>query len=331
MLSEYIKAFGLIFLAEMGDKTQILAMAFATRYPVRQVIWGIFFGVLVNHGLAVLLGNLLSSVIPISLIQMVAGVAFLLFALWSLKVEEDEAEDVKFSRGPVMTVAIAFFVGELGDKTQLSAITLSSTSDYPLIILAGTLSGMLLIGLLGILVGRTLGNRIPEATLKLVAAGVFVFFGVTKLIQHLPENILTSVWTVPVMVIYLAIAIYLISQLRAVKDTAFKRQAQELKGFYQSMSQNLEEICLNCQTCFGEGCHVGYSKLLMSDALHDTPSLKTFVEQVTQMPKLYDEHQIHKALEATEAVLAKHPNDVALLSLRKQLRLLEAEHLPQTQ
>lgn len=328
MLSEFIKAFGLIFLAEMGDKTQILAMAFATRYPVRQVLWGIFFGVLVNHGIAVVLGNLLSSLIPLTAIQIVAGVAFLAFALWSLRVEDEEASDTTSSRGPIMTVALAFFIGELGDKTQLSAITLSSTSHYPLVILAGTLSGMLMVGLLGIIVGRTLGNKIPETAMKLAAAGVFAFFGITKLLQHLPANLLQPQWMIPVFMLYTALAIFLILRLRAQDDTAFRRQAQELKEFYQSMAKSLDEICLHCQTCSGQGCHVGYSKLLVSDAMRGVPSLQRFVEQVSEQPKLYQESEVRQALFATEAALKQRPQDVALLALRKQLRLIEAEHLP---
>ncbi|HHT20255.1 MAG TPA: TMEM165/GDT1 family protein [Tissierellia bacterium] len=328
MLSEFLKAFGLIFLAEMGDKTQILAMAFATRYPVRQVLWGIFFGVLVNHGIAVILGNLLSSLIPLATIQLVAGVAFLAFALWSLRLEETEAEAKSSVRGPIMTVALAFFIGELGDKTQLSAITLSSTAAYPAIILAGTLSGMLLVGLFGIVIGRTLGNKIPETALKLAAAGVFAFFGLSKLLQHLPEATLQPQWLIPVLMLYLAVAIFMIFKLRGQADTVFKRQAEELKSFYQAMAKSLDAICLHCQTCSAQGCHVGYSKLLVSESLSGVPSLQTFVEQVIDQPRIYAEPELRQALAATDEALKTRPHDVALLALRKQLRLIEAEHLP---
>ena len=129
MFQEILKAFTLIFIAEMGDKTQILAMAFATRYPVKKVLLGIGIGAFLNHGLAVLLGSLLSNFIPINTLQLVAGIAFVGFAIWSLKIEEDDEEETpKFQLGPVVTIALAFFIGELGDKTQLTAITLASDS-----------------------------------------------------------------------------------------------------------------------------------------------------------------------------------------------------------
>jgi len=81
MAGEFIKAFFLIFAAEMGDKTQILAMAFATRYPVKKVLLGIFIGSLLNHGIAVALGAIISTQIPLDAIQTAAGVAFIGFAL----------------------------------------------------------------------------------------------------------------------------------------------------------------------------------------------------------------------------------------------------------
>lgn len=331
MFAEFLRAFGLIFLAEMGDKTQILAMAFATRYSIRQVLWGIFFGVLANHGLAVVLGSLLSSVLPMDTIQLIAGAAFLGFALWSLRLEEGEEESNKASSGPVMTVALAFFIGELGDKTQLSAITLSSMSQYPLLILAGTVTGMLLVGLLGIIVGRLIGDKVPEVGIKLAAAAVFAFFGLNKLLNHLPQAYLAPQWFVPAMLLYSGLAIYLLIQMRkaALEESALKTQAQKLKDFYSGMSQSLEEICLHCQRCVGSGCHVGYSKLLLSDALAGQPSLQRFVEQAAAREKTYPSSEVAQALRQTSEMLKQVPHDLALLHLKKQLQAMQApEHLP---
>ena len=92
MIQEIIRAFLLIFVAEMGDKTQILAMTFATRFPVRKVLIGIGLGVFLNHGLAVILGSYLSRMIPISTLQMIAGAAFIGFAFWTLKPEKEGEE-----------------------------------------------------------------------------------------------------------------------------------------------------------------------------------------------------------------------------------------------
>lgn len=191
MFTDFIKAFGLIFIAEMGDKTQILAMAFSTRYKVKSVLCGIFLGAFLNHGIAVWLGNYLCSIIPVETLQIIAGFAFVGFALWTLKIEKEEEEKkVKRSFGPIITVAMAFFIGELGDKTQLTAITLSTEATYPLLILLGSVSAMIVTGGLGIFVGRKLGNKIPELAIKLLAASIFMIFGVTKLFTTVPDKYL---------------------------------------------------------------------------------------------------------------------------------------------
>src|SRR5690606_3173614 len=125
MLSELIRAFLLIFAAEMGDKTQIIAMTFATQYLVKDVLLGVTIGVFFNHGIAILLGSFISKVIPMDLIQIAAGFLFVIFGLNALKYEEDEELENKKTLSPINTVALAFFVVELGDKTQLTAMTLS--------------------------------------------------------------------------------------------------------------------------------------------------------------------------------------------------------------
>lgn len=192
MSEELLKAFILIFIAEMGDKTQILAMAFATRFPVKKVILGIFLGSFLNHGLAVLLGSYISNFIPINTIQVVAGFAFVGFSLWTLREDgnEDESEKQKFKFGPIATVAVAFFIGELGDKTQLAAITLATESAYPLVTLCGTVLGMIVTGSIGIMIGKKLGNKAPEFAIKIIAASVFMFFGITKIYQTVPREYL---------------------------------------------------------------------------------------------------------------------------------------------
>ena len=192
MIKEYIKALFLILMAEMGDKTQILALAFATRYGVAQVLTGVFIGALLNHGLAVILGAYLSVLFPLEIIQIVAGFIFIAFALWTLKIEDNEEENVTTNKSPIFTVALAFFIGELGDKTQLTAITLSADAKFPLAILFGTVSGMVIVSAMGIYVGCKICKKIPEVTIKMISAVIFLYFGVCKLYQSLPEKYLLS-------------------------------------------------------------------------------------------------------------------------------------------
>ncbi len=187
MIPDFIRSFLLIFIAEMGDKTQILAMAFATQFKVRSVLLGIFAGVLANHGIAVIIGSYLSDLIPIRTVQIIAGFCFIAFGLWTLKPEKEEEETQKSKKnwGPFLTVAAAFFIGELGDKTQLTAITLAADSQFPLIVLMGTVSAMMLTGGLGIFVGSKIGDKIPKPAIKITAAAIFLILGFFKLYTHL--------------------------------------------------------------------------------------------------------------------------------------------------
>lgn len=205
MLSEFTKACFMIFAAEMGDKTQILAMAFATRYKAGKVLAGIFLGVLLNHGLAVIVGSYLSTIMPISTVRIIAACVFIAFGLWTLRAggesDHDENCQSKIAVNPVLTVAGAFFIGELGDKTQLTAIALSSDAVYPALILAGTVSGMLIVGGLGIYIGCKLGDRIPELAIKVVSSAVFILFGVISLAETTPKSYHTPVYVIPFFVV----------------------------------------------------------------------------------------------------------------------------------
>ncbi|MDF2614719.1 MAG: hypothetical protein K0S71_2505 [Clostridia bacterium] len=182
MTKELLGAFLLVFVAEMGDKTQIIAMMFATRYKATSVLAGVLIGSLLNHGLAVLLGATLGNVIPVPVLATTAGLAFIYFAFSSLKHEVDGGENMRGYKNAVTTVASAFFIGELGDKTQLSAITLSMDAVYPWFILMGTVSAMVVSSSLGIWIGSKIGQRISETLVKVVSATLFFSFGSIKLV-----------------------------------------------------------------------------------------------------------------------------------------------------
>src|ERR1043166_9081422 len=115
-----------VVLAEMGDKTQLLAMAFATRYKASVVLWGVFVATALNHALAVAVGNYLTVFIPLQYIQIAAAVSFVLFGLWTIRGDKLEGEDKRFSFSPFWTVAIAFVIAEMGDKTQLATVALAA-------------------------------------------------------------------------------------------------------------------------------------------------------------------------------------------------------------
>lgn len=171
---------GAIALAEMGDKTQLLAMAFAVRYKSGKVMLGIFLATVINHALAVAVGSFIARFALLdAIVQAVAAVSFVLFGLWTLHGDTLEGEQEKASRfGPVMTVAVAFFLAEMGDKTQLATLALSARfPDVPALVLLGTTTGMLLADGFGIVFGVLLCRRIPEKQVKLGSAAVFALFG----------------------------------------------------------------------------------------------------------------------------------------------------------
>ncbi|HHW00619.1 MAG TPA: TMEM165/GDT1 family protein [Clostridiaceae bacterium] len=275
MIQEMIRAFLLIFVAEMGDKTQILAMAFATRFPVRKVLIGIGLGAFLNHGLAVVLGNYLSRMVPISTVQMIAGAAFIGFALWTLKPEKGEEEkEPAIQFGPVLTVTLAFFLGELGDKTQLTAITLASDANYPLMILAGTVSGMIATGALGIIIGKKLGDKIPELGIKIMAASIFMFFGLQKLYQTMPARFSKVYIVLPFICILVLTVLWMVHSLirrrREGIQSDFITKSKLLHEYYLHMKEDLNNICLGleyCCACQGNQCNIGQSKEIVQAAL----------------------------------------------------------------
>ncbi len=273
MLQELLKAFLLIFIAEMGDKTQIIAMTFATQYKVKEVIIGVIIGVFFNHGIAIILGRYLSTLIPMDFLQIVAGFMFILFGILALKDEEEEEdEEKKKSYGPILTVALAFFIGELGDKTQLTAMTLSAEGSYPLFILMGTILGMVGTSSLGIFVGSKIGNKVPDKYIKIVSSFVFIFFGSLKLYNQLPATVLTISNIALFVVLILGIEYYLISKLlkkSKLSKTPIQRAAERLYIQNQVLSNAIDNICLgeeSCGDCQGLQCIIGYTKYILEDS-----------------------------------------------------------------
>ena len=187
-MTAFIASLLFVMLAEMGDKTQLLAMAFATRFPAGTVLSAVFVATLLNHALAVAAGRLLTTVIPLEIISCIAALSFILFGLWTIRGDTLEGEDKPCAQvGPFLTVAIAFFLAEIGDKTQLATISLAVKYTNPLAVLFGTTTGMVIADGLGIIVGIVLGKRLPEAVIRLVSAGVFICFGLAGVASVLPS------------------------------------------------------------------------------------------------------------------------------------------------
>jgi len=185
-MAAFLASFFFVLLAEMGDKTQLLAMAFAAKYKAHHVLIAVFIATFMNHFLAVIVGRFLTTVIPLDLISLIAALSFILFGLWTLRGDALEGEDKKATRfGPILTVSIAFFLAEMGDKTQLTTISLAVQYNSILYVLMGTTIAMVVADAIGIIVGVVLRKNIPEKTVKWVSAVIFILFGFTGVFQLL--------------------------------------------------------------------------------------------------------------------------------------------------
>ena len=329
MIEEILKAFIFIFAAEMGDKTQIMAMAFATRFPVKKVLLGIFIGSFLNHGLAVALGNYLSTMIPINTIQMIAGAAFIGFAIWTLKSDdEEEDEESKIRFGPVLTVGLAFFLGELGDKTQLTAISLATDAKFPLMILAGTVAGMVVTGALGIIIGKKFGARIPELGIKFVAASAFMFFGLNKLSQTVPTHYMEIYYVIPFLGVLLFITGTMVRSLLHKKQLGiqsdFLAKSKELHDYYHHMLDDMNSICLGiqqCKSCKGNRCAIGNAKEIISFSMEKQNGLKENI--IKNDNKSFNKEEVLDSLVDTLVVLSDVKDEESLKNIRLLRNQLE--------
>jgi putative Ca2+/H+ antiporter (TMEM165/GDT1 family) len=213
MLYAFAVATILIALAELGDKTQLLALALACRFKAWQVLVGILVATLAIHLLSTLVGQLVGDVIPKFWLAIVTGILFIGFGIWTLRGEGGEDEGAPTSRfGPIITVGIAFFLAELGDKTQIMTITIAADPAAVLRTIgaagpaiSGALSsvgltargltgaqtfwgvwlgstvGMMIADGLAILVGAVLGKKLPERLITRFSGVVFILFGAASL------------------------------------------------------------------------------------------------------------------------------------------------------
>jgi Ca2+/H+ antiporter, TMEM165/GDT1 family len=180
IVDAFLLSFGIIFLAELGDKSQLMAMTFAARYRALTILLAITVATALVHLFSVLLGAAVGAALPTDAISVVAGVAFLGFAAWTLRgdtLDDDEvARAARGGRSVFFTVGLAFFLAEFGDKTMLATVTLATDNGLFGTWLGSTL-GMVAADGLAIVVGQQLGARLPERTVRIGAAVVFVVFG----------------------------------------------------------------------------------------------------------------------------------------------------------
>ncbi|MDI9330409.1 MAG: TMEM165/GDT1 family protein [Alphaproteobacteria bacterium] len=175
---------GVVTLAEMGDKTQLLAFILAARFkkPV-PIILGILLATLVNHGLAGALGSWITSVLSPVVLRWVLGLSFIAMAAWTLIPDKIEEEETQIAQrwGVFGATLITFFLAEMGDKTQIATVAMAAHYATPILVVIGTTMGMLIADVPAVFVGDKLTDKIPMRLVHGVAAAIFATLGVATL------------------------------------------------------------------------------------------------------------------------------------------------------
>jgi putative Ca2+/H+ antiporter (TMEM165/GDT1 family) len=175
---------GIVALAEIGDKTQLLALILATRFrrPV-PIIAGILVATLVNHGFAGALGTWITALLGPGLLRWVLGLSFLGMAAWTMFPDHLDAADAPATRHGVFgTTVIGFFLAEMGDKTQIATVALAARYQAIYAVVAGTTLGMLIANVPAVLLGERIARVLPVRLVHLLAAAIFALLGLMTLI-----------------------------------------------------------------------------------------------------------------------------------------------------
>jgi putative Ca2+/H+ antiporter (TMEM165/GDT1 family) len=176
---------GVVALAEIGDKTQLLALILAARFrkPL-PIIAGILCATLVNHGLAGALGAWITSVLSPGTLRWILGLSFLGMAVWTMIPDriEDEETQVAKHLGVFGATLVTFFLAEMGDKTQIATVALAAHYAAPLMVVIGTTLGMLVADVPAVLAGNRFAPRMPMKLVHSIAAGIFAVMGVLTLL-----------------------------------------------------------------------------------------------------------------------------------------------------
>lgn len=182
-MEHFLVSTGVVTIAEIGDKTQLLALMLAARFRAPlPIILGILGATIANHGLASWAGVAAAELIPADILRWVLGASFLAMAAWALIPDKaDEMPKGLNNAGAFLTTLVAFFLVEIGDKTQVATAALAAHFDSILIVTAGTTTGMMIADVPAVFMGNLAADKLPLRLIRGIAAGVFVILGVLAL------------------------------------------------------------------------------------------------------------------------------------------------------
>ncbi len=183
-MDAFLVSTGIVALAEIGDKTQLLAFLLAARFRRPwPIILAIFVATIVNHAFAGAVGAWISSLAGPSVMRWVLGLSFLGMAAWTMVPDKIDADDAKIgAHGVFLTTLVAFFLAEMGDKTQVATIALAARYPSLLAVVAGTTFGMMLANVPAVIFGERIANKVPLPVVHGIAAAIFAALGVATLL-----------------------------------------------------------------------------------------------------------------------------------------------------
>jgi putative Ca2+/H+ antiporter (TMEM165/GDT1 family) len=184
-LGAVLVAFGVVFVAELGDKTQLLALNFGARNPLRVVFAGLVLGFAAAGAVAALVGGLLGAALPDRALAIGGGIVFLVFAVLALRqppADDDESARIVRTSSVIASIAITIALAEFGDKTQLATATLASRG-HPIATWLGATGGEVAAGFIGAVAGSTIGSRLRPDVLRYASAAMFAIFGIGMLLS----------------------------------------------------------------------------------------------------------------------------------------------------
>lgn len=185
-----LHTFLLIFLAEMADKTQLMMMALTNQYKLRTVALGMIFGVFCISGCSVLAGDLIGDLIPMEVVKLCAAGMFLIFGMVNLCPGKEEGSSSIHLHFPIFSIALTFFLAELGDKTQLATVAVAADHmDAHLPIFLGASLGLIAANLFGIFAGKFLFSHLSEDVVKVLSSFLFFIFGSINIFEVIQGSV----------------------------------------------------------------------------------------------------------------------------------------------
>lgn len=186
-MEAFLSSLGIVSLAEMGDKTQLLSFMLAARFAGRQgaILLGILVATLANHFFAAAIGAWVAAHVGPEVMRWALAIAFLAFALWALVPDKlDEDPTPRSAHGAFLAALVAFFIAEMGDKTQFATIALGARYEAELAaVVVGTTLGMMVANVPAVLLGDRLAQKIPLSRMRFIASALFALFGLAVLLD----------------------------------------------------------------------------------------------------------------------------------------------------